>query len=218
MRSIVSCIQIRQQGTWQFISAALLQDKNNIHELLDDQESALHLLTWIALHYTAHNLEPDNLDEFMEMFDETFTSTQGVGGGRLKERALTRKRIKHVWFTGRPQLDALLLELTELIAPRYLEPPSEATVILHESMLKTANLSDEMSKATFPLLWQRHHFADPGWLVSTIRRHLQDRGAWLAVDKPITHPMGKKRKKRKSAKSNLNVSQHGKRMKDMATP
>jgi hypothetical protein len=100
MGFIVSCIQICQQGTWQFISAALLSNKNQMHGLLDDQESALHLLTWIALRYTNHNLGHYDLKSFMDMFDETFISGQGVSGGRLKEHAITSKRIKCIEFTG----------------------------------------------------------------------------------------------------------------------
>src|SRR5215469_3903147 len=149
MGFIVSCIQICQQGTWQFISAALLSNKNQIHGLLDDQESALHLLTWIALRYTNHNLEPDNLKPLMEMFDEAFTSTQGVSGGRLKEHAITSKAITRVQFTGRPQLDALLLELTELFGPRYQRVPNEAVMTFHENVVEMSDLSDEMLRTGF---------------------------------------------------------------------
>ncbi|THU88638.1 hypothetical protein K435DRAFT_613711, partial [Dendrothele bispora CBS 962.96] len=44
------------QGTWQFISAALLRPDRPCHSLKDDLESFLHVLSWTALKYTKHTL------------------------------------------------------------------------------------------------------------------------------------------------------------------
>ncbi|KIM73338.1 hypothetical protein PILCRDRAFT_15307 [Piloderma croceum F 1598] len=43
-----------RMGTWQFMSAALLQDNDKCNELVDERESSLHILTWTALHFTDH--------------------------------------------------------------------------------------------------------------------------------------------------------------------
>ncbi|KAF8234088.1 hypothetical protein L208DRAFT_1394550, partial [Tricholoma matsutake] len=43
-------------GTWQFMSAALLQDNDKCNELEDDRESCLHVLTWTALRFTKHTI------------------------------------------------------------------------------------------------------------------------------------------------------------------
>ncbi|KIM72265.1 hypothetical protein PILCRDRAFT_82020, partial [Piloderma croceum F 1598] len=49
-----TCLQPFPQGTWQFMSAALLQDNEKCNELEDDRESCLHVLTWTALRFTKH--------------------------------------------------------------------------------------------------------------------------------------------------------------------
>ena len=89
----------------------------------------------------------------MDMFDETFISQQGIVGGRSKKQIMISQDIRCVELTGRPQLDALLAELTEVIAPRYQKVPDESIMTLYENMIQGANLSDEVLKAAFPFLW-----------------------------------------------------------------
>jgi hypothetical protein len=48
-------INLAPQGTWQFISAALLHKPHRIQKIEDDRESAIHVLTWLALRYTKHD-------------------------------------------------------------------------------------------------------------------------------------------------------------------
>ncbi|KIM39244.1 hypothetical protein M413DRAFT_48285, partial [Hebeloma cylindrosporum] len=42
----------QRTGTWQFISAALLRDPTQIQTIEDDRESALHVLSWLALRFS----------------------------------------------------------------------------------------------------------------------------------------------------------------------
>ena len=46
------------------MSIALLQDEEHEHEILDDRESAFHLLTWSALRYTSHSHQ-DNVELYV---------------------------------------------------------------------------------------------------------------------------------------------------------
>ena len=46
------------------MSAALLQNNQHVHEILDDWESAFHLLTWSALRYTPHMKPYDEMDVY----------------------------------------------------------------------------------------------------------------------------------------------------------
>ncbi|KAF9483011.1 hypothetical protein BDN70DRAFT_828166 [Pholiota conissans] len=50
----------KRTGTWQFMSARLLQEPSASHMLEDDRESALYVLLWTALRYHDHT---DNEDE-----------------------------------------------------------------------------------------------------------------------------------------------------------
>jgi len=54
-----------QTGTWQFMSAALLQDNDKCNELEDDRESCLHVLTWMALHFTNHTISRGGASRFL---------------------------------------------------------------------------------------------------------------------------------------------------------
>ena len=74
------------QGTWQFMSAALLWDVNKGHTISNDLESLLHVLMWMTLHYVLHNMHPAALDDHLQhVFNEYShqTSTGGLTKGAL---------------------------------------------------------------------------------------------------------------------------------------
>ncbi|KAF8224713.1 hypothetical protein L208DRAFT_1409789, partial [Tricholoma matsutake] len=75
-------------GTWQFMSAALLQDNDKCNELEDDRESCLHVLTWTALHFTKHTISGGGSNRFLRAFDEEYETADGVKGGDLKKSFL----------------------------------------------------------------------------------------------------------------------------------
>ncbi|KZP30197.1 hypothetical protein FIBSPDRAFT_946293 [Athelia psychrophila] len=62
-------------GTWQFISCHLLQNKPT---MLHDRESALHLLTWLALRHVKHNLAPEETVDRLKTFDAVNWDHKGV--------------------------------------------------------------------------------------------------------------------------------------------
>ena len=70
---IANVILTGMQGTWQFMSAALVQDKNAPHTFVDDLESFLYVILWVSLMYSAHSIpSPDAHSLHAE-------STQGSG-------------------------------------------------------------------------------------------------------------------------------------------
>jgi hypothetical protein len=78
-------INLAPQGTWQFISAALLRKPHRIQIIEDDRESAIHVLTWLALRYTKHD-DLANLNAHLEIYDEVDPpQSEGIAtGGRAK--------------------------------------------------------------------------------------------------------------------------------------
>jgi hypothetical protein len=205
---IESRIHIHQQGTWQFISAALLLNVEKLHELQDDRESSLHLLTWIALRYTAHNLKPRDLSGLLEMFDETFFSDQGVNGGRIKRGHLGTQYIPTVVkFNNRPQLDKLIEELTDVFAVRYEVEPKQEVQERFRILEETNKPNDPaIADHVVPRYRKRQNdLVDSNWLVGTFRRHLADRGAWPEDDKAVPQVPDPKKpcSKRTSAEARL---------------
>ena len=66
------------------MSVFLLQNNQHVHQILDDQESAFHVLTWSALRYTAHSHQ-DDVGPQMKPYDEMDVHCNGgVEGGKLK--------------------------------------------------------------------------------------------------------------------------------------
>ena len=81
----VTFIYLVLQGTWQFISAALLCNPQRIQSIEDNCELAIHVLTWLALRYTKHN-KLDNLHTYLTIYDEVgCRQSKGIAtGGRAK--------------------------------------------------------------------------------------------------------------------------------------
>ncbi|KAI5115296.1 hypothetical protein M0805_008202 [Coniferiporia weirii] len=77
-------------GTWQFISAALLEDKQGKkHTYADDLESFLHVIAYICVRYSTSTYNRERLGNYLKMFDEENEFTQPDGtpcptGGNLK--------------------------------------------------------------------------------------------------------------------------------------
>ncbi|KAF8191343.1 hypothetical protein BJ912DRAFT_1098407 [Pholiota molesta] len=116
----------KRTGTWQFMSARLLESPSHYHDIEDDRESALYVILWTALRYTKHNhkgSEGTTAAVVLEAFDEARIEDSGAvtGGSRKSGFLATKTRIR---FDDRPQLNALIAELCdESFAVRYERDP-----------------------------------------------------------------------------------------------
>ncbi|TDL27553.1 hypothetical protein BD410DRAFT_713885 [Rickenella mellea] len=169
-------------GTWPFISAKLLLDTEIRHEREDDLESFYHVLTWVALRYTAHNLNPEELSSLMEMYDETFCTDSGTKGGRLKSGAFLSGEVpEKVVFTDCKPLNDLIKELTTVFAVRYRNPEDLEFIRRVKANPYSASVLKQYPDTDY--LQHEENLAAEKWMVETIRRHLRDRNAWLEADK-----------------------------------
>ena len=180
------------------MSAALLQDNDKCNELEDDRESCLHVLTWTALRFTKHTISGGGSNRFLRAFDEEYEDEDGVKGGDLKKGFLLGRDIpRTVKFDRRPQLDALIRELTEAFAARYEEPPPhEDFEVLKDMQSNNAPPSYLYSNSAFKYQKRLNDLISPSWLVDTFRRFL-DIDTWPLSDKargqPISTGSSKKR-------------------------
>ena len=174
------------------MSAALLQENDKYNEIEDDRESSLHVLTWMALRFTNHTIYKGHSIDFLRAFDEEYENEDGVKGGNLKKGSLLGRDIPlRVKFDHRPQLDALIEELTEVFAVRYERPPS-AEQINQLQRLRDKGLSDDDLGNDSVVLNHTRRVASlksPDWLVDTFRRHL-NAGYWPSSDKAQAKPIG----------------------------
>jgi len=174
------------------MSAALLRNNNKCNELKDDRESCLHVLTWTTLHFTNHTISGSGTTRFLRAFDEEYEDEEGVRGGDLKKGFLLGHDIPRVVkFDRRPQLDALIEELTEAFAVRY-EKPLLAEQINQLRCLRDKGLTDkELGNDSVVLNYEKRmaFLKSPDWLVHTFGRYL-DADPWPLSDKAQRQSIG----------------------------
>jgi hypothetical protein len=171
------------------MSAALLRNNKKYNALEDDRESCLHVLTWTALRFSKHTCSEGDSTTFLKAFDE-YETTDGMKGGDLKKGFLLSRDIpRMVKFDCRPQLDALIDELTEAFAVRCEKPPSaEDRQALEDA--RVANIPESVM-TNLPALSYRKRLDDlaaPSWLVDTFRHHL-DAEPWPLSDEARGQPI-----------------------------
>ena len=174
------------------MSAALLQDNDKCNELEDDRESCLHVLTWTALRFTKHTISGSSLNKFLRAFDEAYETADGIKGGDLKKGFLLGRDIpRMVKFDRRPQLDALIRELTEAFATRYKEPPTAEKISQLQRLRDKGITDDDLGNNSVVLNYTRGvaSLKSPDWLVDTFRHHL-DAGCWPPSNKTQGQPIG----------------------------
>jgi hypothetical protein len=186
------------------MSAALLRNNKKCNELEDDRESCLHVLTWTALRFTKHTCSEGDSSMFLRAFDEEYEDEEGVKGGDLKRGFLATREIPRVVkFDRRPQLDALIEELTETFAIRYEKPPTADQLEALERA-QAANIDPSIMSGLMAFNYQKRldDLAAPSWLVDTFHRYL-DADPWPPSDKTQGQPIGigsSKKRAREQAK------------------
>ena len=173
------------------MSAALLRNNKKCNELEDDWESCLHVLTWTALRFTQHTCSEGDSSMFLRAFDEEYEDQEGVKGGDLKRGFLATREIPRVVkFDRRPQLDALIEELTETFAVRYEKPPTADQLEALERA-QAASIDPSIMSGLMAFNYQKRldDLAAPSWLVDTFRRNL-NADFWPSSDKFREQPIG----------------------------
>ena len=127
------------------MSVFLLQNNRHVHQILDDRESAFHVLTWSALRYTAHSHQ-DDVGPQMKPYDEVDVHRDGgVEGGRLK-RDMIQNGLKVIFHP--PALHKLIDDLRILFRERYRELTGDT---------QTFPLSNESPSQIYAAVEAEHH-------------------------------------------------------------
>jgi hypothetical protein len=93
------------------MSATLLQENDKCNELKDNRESPLHILIWMASHFTNRTISGGSTNRFLRAFDE-YEDEEDVKGDPKKGFLLGRD-IPMAKFDCRTHLDKLIAEPTE---------------------------------------------------------------------------------------------------------
>jgi hypothetical protein len=187
------------------MSAQLLMSPTSVHQVEDDRESAFHVLLWVAMRYsrshvldqTSSSANPSSsstqdtlqtdMRALIRQFDEAYIDDRGtVKGGKLKRDLFTSTDVSKLKFNGRPQLDALLVELAKAFAVRYGPPPQAAdweALEVQEELLAENPYSSKLKLARDQATAYKYQKLkdqlekEQHWLVNTIRKHLNT-GIW----------------------------------------
>ena len=131
------------------MSVALLQNTQDVHEILDDRESAFHVLTWSALRYTAHSSR-DDVGPHLMPYDEAIAYRSGAVEGGTGKGYMIQNGLKVIFHP--PELHELIDELRRWFCERYriLEPDVE--IPLGEGTGTKIAITDNLDAAK-----TRHH-------------------------------------------------------------
>jgi hypothetical protein len=165
------------------MSAKVLSDSKHIQDIEDDRESAFYVLTWAALLFNRHD-SLNRLRVLLDAYEEAYTvDGRDEGGWRKRFMFLEPPRVE---FDSRP-LNALIRELREVLAVRYMPAPSGYDIAVHNHLLEiNSQLAQEHPVAKFNE--RRQQITRPSWLVGTFRRHLEF-DYWPQDDKAEQNPI-----------------------------
>jgi hypothetical protein len=109
-----------------------------------------------------------------------------------------------VKLDGRPQLDALIRELTEAFAVRYEEPPSAEQISQLQRLRDKGLTDDELGNDSVVLNYEKRmdSLKSPDWLVHTFGRHLNT-GFLPPSDKARGQPIGTGSSKKRASEQGM---------------
>ncbi|KAI6016102.1 hypothetical protein BKA83DRAFT_4129132 [Pisolithus microcarpus] len=116
-RSMQRPHQLTCTGTWQFMSACLVEDVSAFHTFWDDLESAFWVLLWTALMFSKSSLSVDTCSKFI------WGTFKLAPGGEGKQSVLvSQNKLKPNLFANCPSLCQLLTDLADLFSFHYYTP------------------------------------------------------------------------------------------------
>ncbi|KIM39245.1 hypothetical protein M413DRAFT_447193 [Hebeloma cylindrosporum] len=179
----------RTTGTWQYMSAALLRKPQRVQTLEDDRESAIHVLTWLALRFSEHD-ELAKSAAWLKMYDEVDLCQSGgvETGGMAKGNDFSSPALPN--FKSIP-LNLLLRELRKNFWARYGEQYSADEVLrvkdfvalLEKDPALDAGMADMYRQlAPYAYASSMEALVKRNWLVEVFNKHLKAED-WPSNDK-----------------------------------
>ena len=149
------------QGTWQFLSARLVDAPHEEHTAVDDRESALHVLMWCALRYLGNNLIPPLLLGKLAVFDECVEveNFSSLGGGGKTNLICGGLRVKF----EHDALSDLIDHLCAAFATRYSSQPAIPQNATARKLRRAQDAAED---------WEENwaNLRQPDWLHKTMRQ------------------------------------------------
>ncbi|KAH7918538.1 hypothetical protein BV22DRAFT_1041706 [Leucogyrophana mollusca] len=181
-------------GTWQFMSAAILQNPKLPQERKDDIESFLHVTSHTAIAYTPSAMTPDTRGNHLrDVFDEMKQESGHVVGGAWKATTLIADRYIPETFQTTSPLGELLRTLSKTIGVRYRTPPTvqeredDAGVLAEANPARVPKLLVSLRSFNYDADCKKIETSD--WLLETLRAAVADRTKWPEADRAARQPI-----------------------------
>ena len=126
------------------MSVALLQNTQDVHEILDDRESAFHVLTWSALRYTPHSSR-DDVGLHLMPYDEVIAYRSGAVEGGSGKMYMIQNGLKVTFHP--PELHNLIDELRRWFRERYKTLEPDVEIPLGEGTGAKITITDNLNAA-----------------------------------------------------------------------
>ncbi|KAH7890331.1 hypothetical protein F5I97DRAFT_1963927 [Phlebopus sp. FC_14] len=182
-------------GTWQFMSAALLQDPKKRHELQDDLESFMHVLAWSVVRYVENKLTADDRRNYLAMFEESiYTNGKTLGGGKKKSSLVTKEYVSNFKLEHPSPLVGILKSFSDVFFARYGPEPSEGDRTLFY-MAQGKEIFEKIRQTSAVYLYdeRRKCLTSHQWFITTMEKSLKD-GIWSendgSVRNDVSSPQG----------------------------
>ncbi|SJL17447.1 uncharacterized protein ARMOST_20997 [Armillaria ostoyae] len=162
--------RIGRTGTWQFMSARLLGSFGTTHTLVDDRESSLWVLLYVALRYTPNSLQPVALHhDLKSWFQDSILGPRGDTGGVGKQFVLNDKQALPSFYVQ--GVNELLRELADVFAVRYQPEPSAEDDALYDFAKASSTPQMAENSPMGQYLAKIEKLNSPTWLFKTFRKH-----------------------------------------------
>ncbi|KAK0214664.1 hypothetical protein EDD85DRAFT_963055 [Armillaria nabsnona] len=162
--------RVGRTGTWQFMSARLLGSFGTMHALVDDRESFLWVLLYVAMRYAPNSLLPVALHhDLKSWFQDSIIGPRGDTGGSGKRFVLNDKQALPSFYVH--GLNELLRELANVFAVRYQPEPSAEDDAWYQFAKASPNPQMAEKSPTGQYLAKIEKLNSPTWLFKTLRKH-----------------------------------------------
>ncbi|KDQ30001.1 hypothetical protein PLEOSDRAFT_154719 [Pleurotus ostreatus PC15] len=162
--------RVNRTGTWQFMSANLTMNPATAsHCILDDRESALHVLMYMAIRHLRHDQnDPTDLRIHLNMFDGYVVHGDRPAKGTQAKMTTITSNGPHIEF----DIDAirdLITELCVYFAARYNPPHRRRTVF----NAKAAEVAEDAAREAQQYSSRLEALNIPSWLYSLLREFIE---------------------------------------------
>jgi len=210
---------MNRQGTWQFMSANLIEDASAVHTYQDDLESSFWVLLWTAIMFTRSSLSKDGLSKFIR---EAFEL-----GGEMKQSVLLSQtilkfpgsrsdfsndpRVQPPLFPDCCQLYLLLKDLADLFRTRYWQPhPADwqSLMTVEALMVTQGDIIKDVIKTLPAYHYQQYQakLQDHHYAIECFARHLKGND-WPQNDKAVAQDLSEVVLCEMQGKNTVNVLQ-----------